>query len=375
MRIRAALAVATVLWAVPAAAGSTKTFPNAGITHIHRWDWKVAGQLQDYHVLLAEIGGTSLRYGVSREADRNHPVSWFGSAYKALVAVNGSMFNFTEHKPCGAAQSEGTFWKGAWSGGCNAAIGFGAGKAAIADNGGTLTGPWPAALSFATDGLSGTPWLIKNGVSTAPFTAPGSITTRNARTAVGITATGKTLILVTVDSGRPNAAGMTGADLVTVFTEFGAHQALYLDGTASTTLWVGKEGGLQNVPSNAGKEQLVSSALMILPPLPPPVVMEAGVDARVDAITADSTLVEDTSVPEVGSSGPEDPTGDAGETADGTVTEGVPSGLGGSTAEDASCGYSSAHSRAGTITRAASLMMLMLMLLGALFRRAGRGRA
>ena len=363
MRLRAAPAALMLLWVShegSALAASTKTSPATGLTHIHRWDWKVSGQLQDYHVLLAEIGTAALRFGVSREADRNHPVSWYGPTYKALVAVNGSQFNFTEHQPCGATQSGGTFWKGPW-GGCNAAIGFGASKAVIADNGGTTTGPWPAALSFATDGVSGNPWLIKNGVSTAPWTSPASINSRNARTAVGITATGKTLILVTVDAGRPTASGMTGADLITVFTEFAAQQALYLDGTASTTLWIGKEGGLQNVPADAGKEQFVSNVLMILPPAVI-VPMDAGVDATIDApVAADSTVVEDAPMQvEVGSVGPEDPTGDAGESADGTISEGVPSGLGGSGSGDASCGYSG---------RRNSSAAAVAMMLAALVRR------
>jgi hypothetical protein len=367
MRLRAAFAVASLLWATTAGAASTKTFPSAGITHIHRWDWNVRGALQDYHVLLVEIGNPAIRFGVTKEADRNHTVTWFATNYKPLVAVNGSMFNFTEHAPCGAAQSGGTFYKTAWGPSCTTTVGLATGRVGIADNGGTLTGPWPSALSFATDGLSGNPWLIRDGKSTSPWTFPSSINNRAARTAVGITSTGKTLILVTVDGGRTNAQGMTGGDLVSVFSEFLAHQALYLDGTNATALWVGKEGGLQNVPADAGKEQAVSNALMILAPAP--VVMDAGPETTsIDASMIDSTIVEDTAVTiDAGGTGPEDPTGDAGESLDGTISDGVPTGLGGSVADDASC---SAHR---SLTGAAGWHWLVALL--GLIRMAGRRRA
>jgi exopolysaccharide biosynthesis protein len=343
MRRRAAVVSAFVLWATPAAADSTKTTPVPGITHIHRWNIQVRSAMQDYHVVLAEIANPSLRFATSKHADRNHTTSWFGTTYGAYVAVNGSMFN-TDFLPCGALQNGGAFWPGAWSG-CNASLVLGPARAAIINNGGKLSGPWPTEAAFATDGVSGQPWLIRDGKSTAPWTAPGSINDRNARTAVGLTSTGKTMILVTVDSGRAGAQGMTGADLVLVLSEFAAYQAMYLDGTAAAAMWIGKEGGLQSVPSDAGKERTVSNSLMILPAIvaPPdagPDVADAAMDATIDTAVADSM----TTPLDAGSTGPEDPTGDAGEIADASIyegpSEGLPTGLPGSPINsNATCGY------------------------------------
>lgn len=371
MRLRAAVATALALWATDAAADSTKTTPVVGVTHIHRWNVQVRGAQQDYHVLLAEIGNPGLRFATSKQADKNHTTSWFGATYGAHVAVNGSMFNSAQ-LPCGPLQNGGAFWTGAWSG-CNASIAFGPGRASIFANASALSGPWPAVASFATDGVSGQPWLIRDGKSTAPWTAPSSINTRSARTAVGITSTGKTLILVTVDAGRPTAQGMTGSDLVLVFNEFAAHQALYLDGTQAAALWIGKEGGLQNVPMEAGMERSVSNALMILPAVVTP--PDAGPpDVAADATVAD-TAVDDTATPpelDSGSTGPEDPTGDAGEVADASIyegpTEGLPTGLPGSPIEsNSACSY---HAR----MRGGGAAWMLMGALALLLRRAARRR-
>jgi len=366
---RGLVAIALCLLPATAAAESTKTNPTPAITHIHRWNVSVRGALQDYHVLLVDLASTEHRFAVSKQEDRNHTVSWYGTNYGALVAVNASFFGFGDREPNGPTQSAGTFWTNATAGG-STSIAFGPARAAIFDNGGTLKGPWPSVASFATDGVTGQPWLIRDGKQTGPWTVPASINSRNARTGVGLTATGKTLIMVTVDAGRTAAQGMTGADLALVFTEFAAWQALNLDGTGSTALWIGKEGGLKNTPSEMGKERSVSNALMILPAIVPPA------DAGADVVTVESGAesesgVDDTAVVDTGMIGPEDPTGDAGEIADSAIyeEEGDP-GLPSSPAGDASgCACSLPTARAATSYAGLALAVLFAL------RRASRRRA
>jgi len=373
MRRRGLIALALCLLPGTAAAESTKTTPTPAITHIHRWNVSVRGALQDYHVLLVDLTSTEQRFAVSKQADRNHTVSWYGTNYGALVAVNASFFSFADREPSGPTQSDGTFWTNATVG-ARTSVAFGPGRAAIFDNGGTSAkGPWPAVASFANNGVSGQPWLIRDGKQTGPWTEPASINSRNARTAVGLTGTGRTLIIVTVDAGRAGAQGMTGSDLLLVFGEFLAVQALNLDGTGSTALWIGKEGGLKNTPSELGKERSVSNALMILPSIVPPI--DAGVDASAD--TAADTAAGDTPVSDVvsddtGSTGPEDPTGDAGEVADSAIYE-VPEGdhgLPSSPAGDASgCACTTPNARRATPFAGIALAIALAL------RRAKRRRA
>jgi hypothetical protein len=363
------------LWSADAAAESTKTNPTPSITHIHRWNWNLRGAVQDYHVLLVTIGSSAHRFGVSKQDDRNHPVSWYGTNYGAIAAVNANFFDFADRAPIGPVQNEGTFWTNAMAGGTTS-IAFGGGRAAIFDNAGKLTGPWPTTASFATDGVSGHPWLIRDGRATGPWTEPAGINSRAARTAVGLTGTGLTLIIVVVDAGRAGAQGMTGSDLTLVFSEFAAQQALNLDGTGSSALWIGKEGGLQNKPSD-GAERSVANALMILPPAvtPPP---DAGADVvatetSTDATDVDTSVVEDTATDDAGSVAPEDPTGDAGEVTDSAVYGGQSGdpGLPSSPAGDASgCACSVPSARAAAPPGGLALAIAL-----ALTRRAARNRA
>jgi hypothetical protein len=370
MRGRGLVAIALCLWSANAGAESTKTTPTPAITHIHRWNVTVRGALQDYHVVLASLGTTAHRFALSKQADRNHPVSWYGTNYGALVAVNASFFSFTDREPLGPVQSSGTFWTNATAG-SSTSIGFGGGRAAIFDNLGKVTGPWPSTASFATNGVSGHPWLIRDGKQTGPWSAPASINNRDARTGVGINAAGNTLIIITVDGKRPNAQGMTGADLALVFSEFFAAQALNLDGTGSTALWIGSEGGLQNKPSEMGTERSVANALMIVPPA---TTTDAGVDAVVDA--ADVGAVIDSAPVDSEVIRPEDPTGDAGEVADAAIyEEGGDPRLPSSPAGDASgCACTTPSARAAAPLSGLALAIALTLTRG-LTRRASRDRA
>jgi len=94
-------------------------------------------------------------------------------------------------------------------------------------------------------------------------------TSRAARTAVGITADGK-LLLVTVDQNKiryypqpANAsAGMTLEELAGLMQELGAVEAMNLDGGSSTTFVL--EGKLINNPAG-GEEREVSNAILLRP--------------------------------------------------------------------------------------------------------------
>ncbi|MGZ3419163.1 MAG: phosphodiester glycosidase family protein [Polyangiales bacterium] len=320
MRARAFVSAALISWSSAlvsesASADSTKTTPVPGITHIHRTGAIIRGAVQDYHVVLVDLASPSLRLRVTKEADRGKTVSEYGASYGAHVAINASFLEFTDHRPCGTTESFGSYWTKITSG-CTPAIAFDKAIATIFDGAGKAT--WPTSVK-ATDGVSAGPWLVKNGVNQGPFTDPASINTRKARTAIGYTKTGKTLIIVAADGEQPTAAGLTGNDLLLVFNEFAAYQALNLDGTGSTALFIASEGGLQNKPSE-GKERQVANAILVVPD------GDAGADASPDA--ADAAI--DAAPSEMGvaldtgeESGVEDPTTDGGDPTDGSIYEGT----------------------------------------------------
>lgn len=98
----------------------------------------------------------------------------------------------------------------------------------------------------------------------------GELTTENqvtaGRTAVGITADGSKLLIVTIDGRRADADGQTIQELAQMMKDLGAHNAINLDGGGSTTM-VGRPAGASapielNRPSD-GHQRVVSNALVI----------------------------------------------------------------------------------------------------------------
>ena len=89
------------------------------------------------------------------------------------------------------------------------------------------------------------------------------LTGRAPRTALGITADHK-LLLVTVNGRQPNiSVGMTLTELADLMIELGAVQAMNLDGGGSTTMVI--RDLVLNLPSD-GVERPVSNAIVVIAP-------------------------------------------------------------------------------------------------------------
>lgn len=115
--------------------------------------------------------------------------------------------------------------------------------------------------------VGGGPQLIKNGKVEITFEAekitPRFVSDRHPRTAIARLKDGRVL-LATVDGRQPGvSAGMSLAELAELLLEFGAAEAINLDGGGSTTMVVG--GELVNVPSDQTGERPVSDAILVLP--------------------------------------------------------------------------------------------------------------
>ncbi|MEJ5253197.1 MAG: phosphodiester glycosidase family protein [Chthonomonadetes bacterium] len=117
--------------------------------------------------------------------------------------------------------------------------------------------------------VGGGPWLVREG--TVLVDAPrqgfqsGFSDNRHPRTAVGITADGK-LLLVTVDGRQPMAGGMTLHELARLMIDLGATDAINLDGGGSTTLAV--RGGLVINSPSEGKQRPVANSVVVFAPRP-----------------------------------------------------------------------------------------------------------
>jgi hypothetical protein len=86
---------------------------------------------------------------------------------------------------------------------------------------------------------------------------------RHPRSAVGLSADGKTLCLLVIDGRRPGSVGATEQELAIILRQLGAHDGLNLDGGGSTTLALRYGDGTIR-PANtpvSGKERPVAACL------------------------------------------------------------------------------------------------------------------
>ncbi len=123
------------------------------------------------------------------------------------------------------------------------------------------------APSFSPDFIiGGGPLLVREGkaaVDNDPgaYDRRGFLEKRHPRTAAGLRADGR-IVLVTVDGRQPSmSVGMTIPELEALMIELGAAEAINLDGGGSTTMVV--KNKVVNSPSDIGGERAVSDALLV----------------------------------------------------------------------------------------------------------------
>lgn len=115
----------------------------------------------------------------------------------------------------------------------------------------------------AVDALGGNPRLVVDGAVSAPeVDGTGAFFGRHGRTAVGVTADGR-LLLVVVDGRQPGySRGMTLRELAELLQRLGAQQAMNLDGGGSSEMVV---NGLTASRPSDGQGRGIANALVVLP--------------------------------------------------------------------------------------------------------------
>ena len=115
--------------------------------------------------------------------------------------------------------------------------------------------------------IGGGPQLIKNGrveiTNAAEKILPSFVSDFHPRTAIARLKSGQ-ILLVAVDGRQPGeSAGMSLTMLADLLIEFGAVEAINLDGGGSTTMVIRNK--LVNKPSDATGERPVSDAILVFP--------------------------------------------------------------------------------------------------------------
>lgn len=109
-----------------------------------------------------------------------------------------------------------------------------------------------AGLGTSDDGKQPGSLLVEAGRNTGATARVGPLA-RHPRTAAGVSADGKTLILLTIDGRQPGVSvGATLPEMADLIIELGAHDAVALDGGGSTSFFLQRADGtlLTNQPSD-----------------------------------------------------------------------------------------------------------------------------
>ena len=116
------------------------------------------------------------------------------------------------------------------------------------------------------DITNGVPQLIKNGKIEITWEQEKSskefVETRHPRTAVAKLKDGK-FLMITVDGRSEQSGGIGLEDLAKLLLEFGATDAMNLDGGGSTTMFL--DGKVVNHPSDKEGERKVGDAILVFP--------------------------------------------------------------------------------------------------------------
>lgn len=223
------------------------TKPYRGVVHVHRTDAD-----QDYH--LVAIAPRAMAVVGTEEQHAWSVVSEFARSVGAQIAINANFFSKTQS--CGVTAGEGRLWIKVYEGCPMTMAFFKDGTAAIFRGKVRKDGVLSPSVGLVA-AVSGRPRLIEDSVPSPTVEAFASV--RHPRTALGLKKDGTVVILV-ADGRRAGALGFTGPEMSEIFLHEGVVNAINLDGGGSTTLYIEKEGGLQNRPSD-GHERVVVNHL------------------------------------------------------------------------------------------------------------------
>ena len=138
--------------------------------------------------------------------------------------------------------------------------------------------------------VSGKPFILKDGKEfinlEAEKVAKTFSTYRHPRTALGITADGK-LMLVTVDGRQSISRGISLSDLSALMKRLGAVNAINLDGGGSTTM--SYRGGVINSPSGGVQRAVADGLLVFANPVAMDELPKLTINAPADGIPAGET--------------------------------------------------------------------------------------
>jgi hypothetical protein len=263
---RGALLLLALLAGAPAAPAQDRvTRPARGLRYVRR-EVRRGALRTTVHALYADLcdPAIELRATAPGEGGRT-PASW-ARLVGATAAVNGDYFDASPASPTGPARGAGRAWPArpwehhdalfvAGPGGRASVIDAPvAGPARWADAERTVPAAWTELVAVRER------VLVRGVVRESPAIAHDR--DRHPRTALGLTADGRTLILAVVEGRAENASGATVRELGEILLGLGAWEGMKLDGGGSSAMYLAP-AGIVNRPSD-GAPRAVATHLGVV---------------------------------------------------------------------------------------------------------------
>ena len=227
-----------------------------GVTLRQCWfDHALFGSNQNINILEIKMAGKN-RLDVEADSSKLQPTSAFGTAHKALAAINGTFFDMKNGGSVDYIRLDGHSLNGTRLGKNNDRIFHQ--KAAVVITGKKVhIEKWNGAQDWENtisgDDMMVTGPLLIDNYQRVTLDTLSFYTARHPRSALALR--GNKVLLITVDGRNKRAAGMTLAELADIIKWLKADEGINLDGGGSTTLWIDHfpEGGVINYPSDNKK--------------------------------------------------------------------------------------------------------------------------
>ncbi len=182
------------------------------------------------HALRVDL--QTVKVSVSPLSERGQPVDQMPSSRGALASINVSFFN-KAFEVRGITISDGQAWVPVFEVAKSPLLACDAAQHCVIElKPGEARSGW-------YNVMAGTPWLLDHGrrrTAEDDATCKSLCAMTHPRTAVGLDATGRYLIIALAEGRRPPVLGLTLAQLSAVMAQLGAVDAINLDGGGSSTL-------------------------------------------------------------------------------------------------------------------------------------------
>jgi hypothetical protein len=213
------------------------------------------------HVLRIDLA--LRRLSLTTHAERGRTIDGFDGAPRALAAFNASFFD-RSFRTRGHSVSAGQAWPEPLQAATSPLLACDAGSGTRQRC--TLQLVPPVSLpATAHVAVAGTPWLVRQGQARTAADDAGCAALCGAthpRTALGLSADGKTLIVLLAEGRRHDVPGLTLAQTAERLRAFGAHDAFNLDGGGSSSLLVRGRAVMQR-PANEPAQRRIANAVLV----------------------------------------------------------------------------------------------------------------